>query len=87
MNAQGISQVPDKVKAIMDLPPPVDVIGVRRLLGMTTHVARFIPNLSDAGSPIRLLLNKNNAWKWCYSQEQAFTRTKSLLSSGTCVAK
>nr|XP_037270721.1 uncharacterized protein K02A2.6-like [Rhipicephalus microplus] len=86
VSQQGISPDPDKVKAIMDLPPPIDVSGVRRLLGMVNHVARFIPKLSEISAPIRALLNKNNAWSWSYNQEEAFKKIKSLLSSDTCMA-
>ncbi|KAK8775107.1 hypothetical protein V5799_031548 [Amblyomma americanum] len=87
VDAKGISPDPDKVKDIRDLPAPVNVSGVRRLLGMVNHVARFIPNRSDVTTPIRSLLNKKSTWIWGHSQEEAFTRVKSLLSSETCMAK
>ncbi|XP_049513384.1 uncharacterized protein K02A2.6-like [Dermacentor silvarum] len=87
IGADGISPDPDKVKAVRDLPPPTDVSGVRRLLGMTNHVAQFIPHLSDVTEPIRSRLNKNSTWTWGPSQEKAFSRLKLLLSSDTCMAK
>lgn len=38
-------------------------------------------------APLQLLLNKANTWIWGPSQEEAFQRLKSLLSSETCIAE
>lgn len=37
---------PAKVKAIRDMPTPENVEGLQRLLGMTTYLSKFCPNLS-----------------------------------------
>lgn len=59
VDVQEISADPDDVKAIKDLPLPVDVSGAYQLLGMTNDVACFIPNMSDISTPICSLLNKD----------------------------
>ena len=41
----GVRSDPSKVKAILDMAEPTVVAGVRRLLGMTNHLGKFIPNL------------------------------------------
>lgn len=87
VDGDGISPDPDKLRAIRELPPPTDVAGVRRLLGMVNHIGRFLPHLSDVTAPIRSLLNKSSAWSWGASQDDAFKRLKAMLSSETCMAK
>lgn len=41
VSAQGIRPDPGKVAAIKTMEAPKDVAGVRRLLGMVNHLARF----------------------------------------------
>lgn len=87
VSARGISPDPEKIKALQKLPIPLDVSGVRRLLGMANHVGRFIPHLSDVTAPIRELLQQRNSWYWGPSQQAAFEKLKSMLSSHICLAK
>lgn len=43
---------PSKVEAIANLAKPTDVPGVRRILGMTNYLAKFLPKLSDVSEPL-----------------------------------
>ena len=47
VGADGIEPDPTKVKAIIDLPPPRNVIELQRLQGMMNQLAHFIPDLSS----------------------------------------
>ena len=42
---QGLCVDPTKVQAITEMPPPIDVKGVQRLLGMAQYLAKFVPHL------------------------------------------
>ena len=44
-----------KVEAILRMPNPTDVEAVRRLQGMITYLAKFLPRLSTIMEPIRRL--------------------------------
>ncbi|XP_064475825.1 uncharacterized protein LOC135389723 [Ornithodoros turicata] len=87
VSSTGIMRDPEKIKAIRALPPPQDVSGIRRLLGMLNHIGRFLPDLSTITAPIRLLLRKNTTWMWGPDQMIAFNRLKDVLGSDTCMAK
>nr|XP_037273535.1 uncharacterized protein LOC119165467 [Rhipicephalus microplus] len=50
VSAQGIRPSPDKVEAIKAMEAPTDIAGVRRLLGMVNHLARFLPCISGHSS-------------------------------------
>ena len=56
---QGIKPDKTKVKAIANMPQPVDVQGVRRFCGMLQYLSKFIPHLVDTLEPIRMLTRKD----------------------------
>ncbi|XP_037529195.1 uncharacterized protein K02A2.6-like [Rhipicephalus sanguineus] len=87
ISSQGIRPDPKKVEAIKCLPPPTDVAGVRRILGMANHLARFLPNLAERTAALRVLLKKTSEWTWGPAQEKDFQNIKDLICSDQCFAK
>ena len=53
-----LQAVPDKIKAILNMPVPTDKEGVQMLLGMKNYVERFALGQADASKPLRDLLKK-----------------------------
>ena len=53
-----LQSVPDKIKAILNMPVPTDKEGVQILLGMTNYVQRFSPGQADTSKPLRDLHKK-----------------------------
>jgi len=86
ISARGIQPDESKVKAITEMPEPTDKKGVQRILGMVNYVAKFLPKLSEATSPLRELLHKDVHWHWDEHHRKAFNEVKKLLSSETCLA-
>ena len=78
---RGLCADPTKVQAITEMPPPIDVKGVQRLLGMAQYLAKFVPHISDVTKPLRDLTQKNIAWVWDHPQEKAFQELKQVVSS------
>ena len=58
ITSDRLQAVPDKIKAILNMPFPTDKEGVQRLLGMTNYVQRFAPGQADASKPLRDLLKR-----------------------------
>ena len=50
LTADGVKADPSKVEAIANLAKPTDIPSVRRILGMTNYLAKFLPKLSDSQS-------------------------------------
>jgi len=50
--SDGVKADPSKVEVIANLAKPT---GVRRILGMTKNVAKFLPNLTDTSEPLQQL--------------------------------
>jgi hypothetical protein len=74
LSKDGIRPDPEKIKAIKDMPAPVDKKGVQRLLGTVNYIAKFVPNMSTMTEPIRQLLKNETQFIWTYEQKAAFER-------------
>ena len=84
ISSEGIRPDPDKIKDILDMPPPNDKKSAQRLLGMVTYLGNYIENLSEMTSPIRQLLHKHTEFVWTHEQEEALKKIKEALT-GDCV--
>ena len=65
-----------KVKAIVEMPPPSDVAGMQRFLGMVQYLSKFVPHLSDLTQPLRQLTQKSTTWNWTEDAQHALTGSK-----------
>ena len=81
LTAHRVKADPSKVDAITNLTKPTDVQGVRRILGMTNYLAKFLPKLSDVSAPLRELTRKDHDFNWSDIHNQAFDAIKKLVSS------
>ncbi|KAL6475040.1 hypothetical protein MHYP_G00160800 [Metynnis hypsauchen] len=81
VTADGVTPDPDKIRAIMEMPEPQNVEGVRRVMGMANYLGKFLPNLASYTRPIKELLSEKNEWSWEKPQIEAFQRLKYELSS------
>ncbi|PKI45450.1 hypothetical protein CRG98_034157 [Punica granatum] len=79
VSEKGIEVDPDKVKAIMELPPPSTVREVRSFLGWLNYIARFIANLTNKCQPLFRLLRKNEVVDWDDECQKAFDTVKAYL--------
>ncbi|PKI50757.1 hypothetical protein CRG98_028899 [Punica granatum] len=79
VSEKSIEVNPDKVKAIMELPPPSTMREVRSFLGRLNYIARFIANLTDKCQPLFRLLRKNVAVEWDDECQKAFDTVKAYL--------
>lgn len=76
ITAEGLKADPEKVKAVLDMPNPTDVAGVRRFIGFVTYLAKFLPKLSDICEPLRKLTQKDIEWHWTSEHDNAVRQVK-----------
>ena len=59
ISGQGLEPVPKKLEALVRMPPPEDVTGVRKFLGFMGYYRKFIPRYSDVARPLTDLTRKD----------------------------
>ena len=74
ITSHGLRSDPKKTAAITSMPAPSDIAGLRRFLGMTNYLTRFLPSLADLCQPLRELLTKDVAWQWMPKHQDAMDR-------------
>ena len=79
LTSRGLQVSNEKVKAIVNAPPPKDRSEVRSFLGLAQFCAKFIPNFASITSPLWDLTG-DVEWKWTESEENTFREVKSCLT-------
>ena len=69
-----------KVDAILSMPAPTDVQGVKRFCGMIQYLSKFLQNLASDLQPIRELTRKDAEWNWPVKCEEAFQKVKQKIT-------
>ena len=69
----------EKVKAVRDWPAPRSVSDIRRFLGLTNYLRRFIDHYSDIARPLEETTGRYTRFSWSTAQQEAFDRLKECL--------
>ncbi|KAE9200610.1 hypothetical protein PF004_g18959 [Phytophthora fragariae] len=75
----GILPNPEKVKAVMNMKRPVDVHGIRSLLGLSSYFRRYIPGYASISAHLERLKVKDAPFVWNEDCEAAFRQLKRAL--------
>jgi hypothetical protein len=86
LTSEGLKPYPAKVEAILEMPSPTDVKGVKLFLGMVNYLAKFLPLLSDITQPLRKLEDKDVERCWLEQHEKAFKAVKDYLAKAPVLA-
>ena len=79
VNNRVIEVNPDKIKVVLDMPPPSNIKEVQRLTGRISALSRFVSKASDKCQPFFQVLKK--AFQWDTHCEEEFAALKTYLSS------
>ena len=77
----GISPTQEKVKAIQNAAPPVNVSELQLFIGTANFLRKFVPGFAEILFPLYKILRKGTPWKWGKSEQNAFANIKSALCS------
>ena len=81
VTSEGLKPDPAKVNAIMNMPAPTDKKELCTILGMITYLSKFAPSLSEETKPMRDILKDDVEFAWDKPQQDAFEKTKRLISN------
>ena len=79
VNHRGIGANPEKIKAVLDMPPTSGIKEVQRLTRRIAAFSRFVSRESDKCQPFFQVLKK--AFQWDTKCEEAFSSLQTYLSS------
>ncbi|CAB0031385.1 unnamed protein product [Trichogramma brassicae] len=87
IDREGLRTDPDKVKAVLNCPPPKNIKQLKSFMGMVGWYSRFLKDLAEIRTPLTKLTQKDIAWHWGPEQEQAFTTLKRMLTEAPVLAR
>ncbi|GBC32790.2 hypothetical protein GLOIN_2v1765994 [Rhizophagus irregularis DAOM 181602=DAOM 197198] len=76
----GLKPSPGKVEKIQKLTAPINIKGVRSILGLCTYYRKFIKDFSKIVKPITSLLRKDEKFEWGIKQHEALELLKRKLT-------
>ena len=79
VSAQGVQPSPEKVRTIVEWPPPQSVRDVRSFLGLAGFYRRFIKNFSLKAKALIDLTKDGIVWQWGENEENSFCTLKRSL--------
>ena len=83
IEAEGLHKMPERVQAVVEVPPPKNISQLRAFLGMVNYYQRFLPNLSQQ---LHRLVCMDVKWTWNKECDLAFGKVKRLMASETVLA-
>ncbi|XP_055527162.1 uncharacterized protein K02A2.6-like [Wyeomyia smithii] len=81
LDSDGIRPDPDKVAAIANMPPPIDLPSLRSYLGAVNYYGKYVPEMRKLRYPMDQLLKAGTKWEWNKACQDSFDRFKELLMS------
>ena len=82
----GLKPNPDKIRTVKESNPPESKEAVRRFLGMTGYLSKFIPRYASLTTPLRKLTHKDTKFKWGTEKNEAFEKLKASITSESTMA-
>lgn len=81
VDSAGLHLLLEKVEAVQKAPNPQNVQELKSYLGLLSYYSKFLPNLSSVLAPLYALLRQTTRWKWGKKEQEAFDRSKELLTT------
>jgi hypothetical protein len=72
----GIRIDPEHTQGIRDFPPPKDIRGIARFVGMVNFYRKFVPNFVEIAAPHNALHRHGARFHWRPEQAEAFQELK-----------
>ena len=81
LSAKGLQPLPQRIDAIKNAPEPINADEVKAYVGLLNYYGKYIHNLSHELAPLYDLLKKGKPFVWGKKEKDAFSKSKSCLTS------
>ena len=71
ITSEGLKVDREKIRAVQEMLTPTDVASVRRFIGFTNYLSKFLPRLSDVCVPLCQLTMQDVEWFWTDIHDRA----------------
>ena len=78
ISQNGIKPDPQKIKALMEMPPPQNIKELQVLLGIINYSGKF-SSIASICEPLRMLMSSRAVWTWNASYQVLYSKTNSLI--------
>uniref|UniRef100_A0A5S6QM48 RNA-directed DNA polymerase n=1 Tax=Trichuris muris TaxID=70415 RepID=A0A5S6QM48_TRIMR len=87
ISKDGLRPLPDKIRDLLDFPPPQSAPECRRFIGMVNYYHRFLPNVASVLRPLHSLADQpKRHFSWTAEHDAAFREVKQLLAKAATLA-
>ncbi|XP_059067082.1 uncharacterized mitochondrial protein AtMg00860-like [Cryptomeria japonica] len=80
ISATGVQVHQEKIRAILDWPPPQNLTELRGFFGLCSYYRRFVKEFPQLGAPLTDL-TKKGAFRWMGEAQQVYEKLKEVMSS------
>ena len=81
ISAEGVYVDPQKIEAIVNWKPPMNVTEIRSFLGLAGYYRKFVEGFSKLAAPLTKLTRKEEKFVWSEACQQSFDELKRKLTS------
>ena len=86
ISVEGISVDPQKIEAIVNWKPPINVSKVRSFLGLAGYYRKFFEEFSKIATPLTNLLKKDQKFEWSDTYQHSFKDLRQRLMTALVLA-
>ena len=86
ISAEGVSDDPQKIKAIMNWKPPMNVSKVCSFLGLAGYYRKFVEGFLKIATPLTNLLKKDQKFEWSDTCQHSFEELRQRLMTALVLA-
>uniref|UniRef100_A0A7I5E927 RNA-directed DNA polymerase n=1 Tax=Haemonchus contortus TaxID=6289 RepID=A0A7I5E927_HAECO len=83
VDEKGIGPSSSKLKAILNMPEPMNIKKLESYLGMIQYYGKFIPRLATLAAPLNSLRRKGAPWRLGAEEREALTKSVKSLQQQT----
>ena len=86
ISVEGISVDPQKIEAIVNWKPPMNVSEVRSFLRLAGYYRKFVERFSKIATPLTNLLKKDQKLEWLDTYQHSFEELRQRLTTAPVLA-
>ena len=79
LSRHDVKPNPQKLKALMEMPPPKTKKELQAFLGIFNYLCKFSSSTADICESLRQLISNKAEWTWNAKYQKLFDKAKSIV--------